>query len=177
MTRILNKKLLAHRHLRLIAKLCHQYWRSLPVHVQVVVSVDDLIGDVVVSVTRMSLRYHSGRGAETTFVQLVASSHLRNTLSSYKQKKRSANQIIPIEDWNGGITFPVQLPWQETRSGFLEMTRLISQSNSTLGQTLDKFFSERRFSIFEDAHIEELRSIVRQCRISRNEFALVLRLV
>ena len=165
---------LADRHLRLIAQLCRSYWRSLPAHVQVYLDLEELIGDTVLVVVKSSHKYDDNRGAETNFVHWVAESHLRNTLTKYKQPKRTATEVVPIEDWNGGSTPASHLGWLEAKGG---VERVLQFASESLREALSRFFTERKISVVPKDCLDELRGLVHQQNVSRDDFAAVLRVL
>ena len=89
---------IATRHLGVIAARCLVHWRRLPPSVQAGYDPEDMIGDVVLKVVRVSTRYSAKRAKEVTWVWWVADNECKAIVSKYACKKRGADKIVQLPE-------------------------------------------------------------------------------
>ena len=89
---------LAMRHLGVIASRALYHWRRLPPSVRAGYDPEDMIGDVVLKVIRVSARYNAQRAKEVTWVWWVADNECRSILARYACKKRGADKIVQLPE-------------------------------------------------------------------------------
>jgi hypothetical protein len=179
---------LAHRHLGIITKVCYKYWRLLPAHVHGHLDLETMIMDTIGVVTRDGARYYNATKAkESTFVYLMAESYGRNVLTRYKLGKRAANGMLQLDQPAPGEETPVysrkdrrHLSLDPVEAYWLDSKKalecLLLFASEELRAALDAFFNTRKFSVFREGHLTELRSLAVSHGVTREDFAAALQI-
>jgi hypothetical protein len=184
----LSKECMAGRHLGIICQVCLRYWRMLPPHVHGHLDPDTMIADCVAVVTQKGMRHYSRRRAmESTFVHMVAESYCKNVLMHYSLQKRMAAGIVQLDhvlvDRGDIATGPLHdFSWRHRSSSAVStpakqsVERVMEYASDGLRMALERFLLTRRFTCIE-GFLDELRTLVRQHGVSRDDMASALRLV
>ena len=163
---------IATRHLGVISQRCLYHWRRLPPSVQAGYDPEDMIGDVVLKVIRVSARYSAKRAKEVTWVWWVADNECKAIVSKYACKKRGADKISPLPE-----DFQLAGPERERRvvESRNAVERTIQFAPDAARDLLSRLLTERVRGHVDPETVESLRQAARSQRATLGDFMLAYR--
>ena len=163
---------IATRHLGIIAARALYHWRRLPPSVQAGYDPEDMIGDVVLKVVRVSARYSAKRAKEVTWVWWVADNECKAIVSKYSCKKRGADKISPLPE-----DFQLAGPQSERRvvESRNAVERTIQFAPDAARDLLSRLLTGRVRGRVDPETVESLRQAARSQRATLGDFMLAYR--
>ena len=158
------------------------WWRFLPPRTRCWYEAEDMIGDVVLHVVRMTDRYDPSLAKEVTWVHHVADNKCRAILTRHKAQSRAACETVELTPLLARKVGADDVT--EKRQSLDAVYRVIERSSEAVCDLIDMLFSDVRPSrdeardrwLEEDREVvEELRQTVWECGATMDDFAAVLR--
>ena len=179
---------IATRHLGVISQRCLYHWRRLPPSVQAGYDPEDMIGDVVLKVVKVSARYSAKRAKEVTWVWWVADNECKAIVSKYACKKRGQNLIVPMPE-NEYCNPAVGKEDQRRKASIMsspERERHLVESRNAVERTiqfapdaardlLSRLLTGRVRGRVDPETVESLRQAARSQRATLGDFELAYR--
>ncbi len=157
-------------YIGLIAMIALRHWRRLPAHVAAVVSVDDMVDEVLLHLVTASRKYNPKRGASpVTFVHWVAENQCRTLVKHHLCARRFSPQTVP---WTDMATAPDRcLRYLEARA---TVERMLADASVGLRRALQAFLRTRRYRDWEPSILEEVQALVAKHHVSYGDLWLIL---
>jgi DNA-directed RNA polymerase specialized sigma24 family protein len=184
-----EERSLAEKHLGIIAQRVFVYWKLLPESVRSYYDADDMIGDVVLQVWRVSPRYDPKRAKESTWIWHVANNQCRSILARYRLQKYATIQAADLmtavtekassahashSAINGN---PATVEGVRLREAYDAVERVIQSGSAALRDFLQQVFHQKLRRKPPHEILNELREVSRRCRASLSDFEIVYRYV
>ncbi len=175
---------IAARHLGVISQRCLKWWKYLPPRTRAWYGVEDMIGDVVLHVVKMSHRFDPGKAKEVTWVFHVADNRCRTILTFYGKAMRcdkdNTAELTPLLAKRMAAADTV-----DRRESINAVYRMIERSAEAvcdlLEMVLEDGVDKTRESVYErylerdPEVVEELRQVVWECDVTLEDFESVLK--
>ena len=163
---------IATRHLGVISQRCLYHWRHLPPSVQAGYDPEDMIGDVVLKVVRVSARYSAKRAKEVTWVWWVADNECKAIVSKYSCKKRGADKISPLPEDFQLVGPQSERHAVESRNA---VERTIQFAPDAARDLLSRLLTGRIRGRVDPETVESLRQVARSQHATLGDFMLAYR--
>jgi len=133
---------------------------------------EDMIGDVVLKVVRVSARYSAKRAKEVTWVWWVADNECKGIVSYYACKKRGAEKMSPLPE-----DFQLAGPDRERRvvESRNAVERTIQFAPDAARDLLSRLLTGRVRGKVDPETVESLRQAARAQRATLGDFMLAYR--
>ncbi len=175
------RKNMASRHLGIISQRALAHWRRLPAAARSWYDVEDMIGDVVLHVVRVSRKHDPAKARESTWVWHVADNRCRTIVHHYRTKQYAACETVELTPFLEGRVRAESTLCRRESIDVVE--RVLEAGSDAVCDLLEMLFSGKvepcaalDAYLRKDASVvEELRSLVRDCGATLDDFSAALR--
>jgi hypothetical protein len=133
---------------------------------------EDMIGDVVLKVVRVSARYSAKRAKEVTWVWWVADNECKAIVSKYLCKKRGADKISPLPEDFQLVGPQSERHAVESRNA---VERTIQFAPDAARDLLSRLLTGRIRGRVDPETVESLRQVARSQHATLGDFMLAYR--
>jgi len=153
-------------------KLSFQHWRHLPASVQAFYDVEDMVGDVILSLWTVWDKFDPERGVSIgTYLYTCAQNQCRSIVGHYAAQKRFPGVTQPMETMEAVLLAPQSE--LEVSLACRMVEAFIREAEGDLGTVLDNVFRLGSTAGLQSA-AKQLREIARAQHLSRKDFELAM---
>lgn len=178
-----EKTSIATRHLGIISQRCLYWWKYLPPRTRCWYEVEDMVGDVVLRVVKVSHKFDPEKAKESTWVHHLADNMCRSILKKHQCQRLAACETVELTPLLSRRLEQEEDSYRR-RNAARAVERVLELGSSALCDLIEIIFTGRIYLASDDAieHwkyldndlYEELATLTEHCSATVEDFETVL---